>query len=46
MAQATVLDIRRYFTKEGTDPYDMFDWATRDSKIDNPVTGKIAFEQK
>lgn len=46
MAQATVLDIRRYFTKEGTDPYDMFTWVNRDSKIDNPVTGKIAFEQK
>lgn len=46
MAQATVLDIRRYFTKEGTDPYEMFSWVERDSKIDNPVTGKIAFEQK
>lgn len=46
MAQATVLDIRRYFTKEGTDSYDMFNWVTRDSKIDNPVTGKVAFEQK
>jgi ribonucleoside-diphosphate reductase alpha chain len=46
MAQATVLNIRRYFTKEGSDPYDMFKWVTRDSKIDNPVTGKIAFEQK
>lgn len=46
MAQATVLNIRRYFTKEGTDPYDMFKWVRRDSKIDNPVTGKIAFEQK
>ncbi|MBP9738125.1 vitamin B12-dependent ribonucleotide reductase [Candidatus Saccharibacteria bacterium] len=46
MAQATVLDIRRYFTKDGTDPYDMFTWVKRDSKIDNPVTGKIAFEQR
>lgn len=46
MAQATVLNIRRYFTKEGSDPYDMFKWVRRDSKIDNPVTGKIAFEQK
>lgn len=45
MAQATVLDIRRYFTKEGTDPYEMFTWERRDSKIDNPVTGKVAFEQ-
>ena len=46
MAQATVLGIRRYFTKEGTDPYEMFSCVERDSKIDNPVTGKIAFEQK
>lgn len=46
MAQTTVLDIRRYFTKKGTDAYDMFTWVKRDSKIDNPVTGKIAFEQK
>ena len=46
MAQTTVLDIRRYFTKEGTDAYDNFKWVSRDSKIDNPVTGKVAFEQK
>lgn len=46
MAQATVLNVRRYFTKQGTDPYDMFSWVERDSKIDNPVTGKVAFEQK
>lgn len=46
MAQTAVLDIRRYFTKKGVDAYDMFDWVERDSKIDNPVTGKVAFEQK
>ncbi len=46
MAQTTVLDIRRYFTKKGIDAYDMFEWVNRDSKIDNPVTGKVAFEQK
>lgn len=46
MAQATVLGIRRYFTKKGVDAYDNFTWVERDSKIDNPVTGKIAFEQK
>lgn len=46
MAQATVLDIRRYFTKKGVDAYDNFTWVERDSKIDNPVTGKVAFEQK
>jgi len=46
MAQTAVLGIKRYFTKEGTDPYEMFSWVERDSKIDNPMTGKIAFEQK
>jgi ribonucleoside-diphosphate reductase alpha chain len=46
MAQATVLDIRRYFTEKGVDAYDNFKWVQQDSKIDNPVTGKVAFEQK
>ena len=46
MAQATALQLERYFTKKGTNPYDMFSWVERDSKIDNPVTGKVAFEQK
>jgi len=46
MAQATALQLERYFTKKGTNPYDMFSWVQRDSKIDNPVTGKVAFEQK
>lgn len=46
MAQVAVLDIRRYFTKSEVPAYDMFEWVKRDSKIDNPVTGKVAFEQK
>ena len=46
MAQSTVLDIRRYFTKKGVEAYDMFEWAHRDAKIENPMTGKVAFEQK
>lgn len=46
MAQATVLGIRRHFTKKGVDAYENFTWVERDAKIDNPVTGKIAFEQK
>ncbi len=46
MAQATALQLERYFTKKGTHPYDMFTWVERDSKIDNPLTGKVAFEQK
>jgi ribonucleoside-diphosphate reductase alpha chain len=46
MAQATALQLERYFTKKGTNPYDMFTWVERDSKIENPTTGKVAFEQK
>lgn len=46
MAQATVLDIRRYFTKKGIDAFESFTWTRRDSKIDNPITKKVAFEQK
>ncbi len=46
MAQATGLGVRRYFTKPKTKAYDSIKWVKRDSKIDNPATGKIAFEQK
>jgi ribonucleoside-diphosphate reductase alpha chain len=46
MAQTAVLSVKRYFTEEGTDPYDMFTWVERESKIDNPITGKVVFEQK
>lgn len=43
---ATALGLRRYFTKSGTHPYDMMEWVRRDSLIENPVTGKVVFEQK
>ena len=47
MAQAAnSLATKRYFTSEGTDPYDQFTWVKRDSKITNPGTGKIVFEQE
>jgi ribonucleoside-diphosphate reductase alpha chain len=47
MAQASsALVTRRYFTEEGTDPYDQFTWIKRDSKITNPGTGEVVFEQK
>jgi ribonucleoside-diphosphate reductase alpha chain len=46
MAQAvSSLAVARYFTEEGTDPYDMLTWVKRDSKITNPGTGEIVFEQ-
>jgi len=47
MADATAtLALGRYFTEEGVHPYDMFEWAKRDSKIVNPGTGKTVFDQK
>jgi ribonucleoside-diphosphate reductase alpha chain len=47
MAQAvSALSIARYFTEEGTHPYDQLTWAKRESNITNPGTGKIVFEQK
>lgn len=47
MADTTAtLALGRYFTEEGTHPYDMLTWVKRDSKIVNPSTGKTVFEQK
>jgi len=47
MAHPTAtLAIDRFFTKAGTDPYDMVTWAKRDSEIINPGTGKAVFSQK
>ena len=47
MAQdAKALSLARYFTEAGTHPYDMFEWVKRESKIVNPGTGKVVFEQK
>ncbi|MBA3629263.1 MAG: vitamin B12-dependent ribonucleotide reductase [Actinobacteria bacterium] len=40
------LGIRRFFTTEGTHPYDEIEWELRDSVIQNWRTGEIAFEQK
>ena len=46
MAQhVSALSVARFFTEEGTHPYDTLQWARRDSKIVNPGTGKVVFEQ-
>lgn len=46
MAQnVSALSVARFFTDEGTDPYDAVTWVKRDSKIVNPSTGKTVFEQ-
>lgn len=44
--QSVGLNLKRYFTKKGTHPYDELKWVKRTSKIDNPVTGEVVFEQK
>jgi len=43
---AATLALGRYFTEEGTHPYDMLTWVERDSKIVSPGSGKTVFEQK
>ncbi|HYG84208.1 MAG TPA: vitamin B12-dependent ribonucleotide reductase [Verrucomicrobiae bacterium] len=46
MAQTvSTLSVSRYFTEEGEDPYNALKWVERDSKIVNPGTGKVVFEQ-
>ncbi len=47
MAQSvSALVIARYFTEAGQDPYDLLKWAKYDSKITNPSTNQVVFEQK
>lgn len=47
MAQSvSALNVARYFTEAGTDPYAEFNWVKRESKIVNPGSGKVVFEQQ
>lgn len=46
MAQATKSQLKRHFTKPGTKAYDALKWVKRDSRIENPLSGKAVFEQK
>ncbi len=47
MAQTvSALSVARYFTEAGTHPYDQLNWVKRESKIVNPATGKVVFEQQ
>ncbi len=39
------IGIRRYFTTEGTHPYETVTWERRDARISNWKTGEVAFEQ-
>ena len=46
MAHAvSTLSVARHFTEEDTNPYDSLTWVKRDSKIVNPGTGEVVFEQ-
>lgn len=45
MGQTTSLGVRRYFTEPKTKAYDKLTWIKRESKISNPATGEIVFEQ-
>ena len=40
------LTFKRFFTKEGTHPFDQVDWETRDAVIPNYKEGGNAFEQR
>ncbi len=45
-AGSETLQINRFFTREGTHPYDEVEWEHRDAVIQNYKTGEVAFEQK
>jgi ribonucleoside-diphosphate reductase alpha chain len=46
MGQTTDLaGVGRLFTPQGSKAYDQIEWAQRDSKLVNPGTGEIVFEQ-
>jgi ribonucleoside-diphosphate reductase alpha chain len=44
--RTTGLSFKRYFTKEGTHPFDEIEWETRDAVIPNFKEGGNAFEQR
>jgi ribonucleoside-diphosphate reductase alpha chain len=43
--ERTGIGLRRFFTKEGTHPYDLVQWERRDARITNYKDGSVAFEQ-
>lgn len=46
MAGVATLNIRRFFTKQGEDPYGQSSWAKQDALLVNPMTNTTVFEQK
>lgn len=45
MGQTTSLGVGRLFTDPKTKAYDKLTWVKRDSRISNPATGEVVFEQ-
>jgi ribonucleoside-diphosphate reductase alpha chain len=45
MSQTTTLGFKRHFTEANKKAYDLLKWESRESRIDNPMTGKVVFEQ-
>jgi ribonucleoside-diphosphate reductase alpha chain len=43
--ERTQIGLRRFFTEEGTHPYDQVVWERRDARITNWKDGSVAFEQ-
>ncbi len=46
MGQTTILGRRRFFTAPNEKGYDKLAWETKDSTLQNPMTGEIVFQQK
>src|SRR5215211_8959554 len=44
--ERTQIGLRRFFTEEGTHPYDQVVWERRDARITNWKDGSVAFEQR
>lgn len=45
MSQTLSLNISRHFTKANKKAYDILKWEERQSKLENPMTGQVVFEQ-
>lgn len=45
MGQTTDLSVGRLFTPAGSKGYDQIEWTKRDSKLVNPATNEVVFEQ-
>lgn len=43
--EGTKLELKRYFTKEGENPYEAVEWELRDVVINDYATGEIVFQQ-